>query len=298
MQITPAAVAPADGTCTNNQNSISYTPTENGDSYAISFCLGGNTGTLNPGPKCLTPGGIIDVNCLGSGSAPSDFTCGTDVTYEGELYPTVLIGSQCWFAKNLNVGTRIDVITAQGNYSGGIQKYCLNNNEAFCDVYGGHYQWHMAVGKDQSCDAYDCNVGNQSDPCCAVTGDDICPTGWHMPTDDEWTVLSDYLSVDGQGGAGTDVGGKLKEAGTTHWPEENCGSSTCNSSGFTALPAGFCYTDGYSYGPSDAADFWSSSPDLLYNPRDSWIRGLEIEPDFIYSGGDRVYSFSVRCLQD
>ncbi|PIT95006.1 hypothetical protein COT98_01485 [Candidatus Falkowbacteria bacterium CG10_big_fil_rev_8_21_14_0_10_39_9] len=65
MQIIPAAVGPADGTCTNNQNTISYTPTEAGASYAISFCLGGNTGTLNSGPKCLTPGGIIDVNCSG-----------------------------------------------------------------------------------------------------------------------------------------------------------------------------------------------------------------------------------------
>ncbi|PIT94787.1 hypothetical protein COT98_02110 [Candidatus Falkowbacteria bacterium CG10_big_fil_rev_8_21_14_0_10_39_9] len=73
MQIIPTAPTPAAGTCTSNQNTISYTPTEDGSSYYISFCLGNTTGTLNPGPKCLIPGGgIIDVNC--SGGATESFT--------------------------------------------------------------------------------------------------------------------------------------------------------------------------------------------------------------------------------
>ncbi len=64
MQIIPAASSPADGGCTNDQNAFSYTQTEGGNSYAISFCLGNTTGSLTPGPKCLTPGGIVDTNCL------------------------------------------------------------------------------------------------------------------------------------------------------------------------------------------------------------------------------------------
>jgi uncharacterized protein (TIGR02145 family)/prepilin-type N-terminal cleavage/methylation domain-containing protein len=72
MQIIPTAPTPADGACTANQNTITYTPAEDGSSYAISFCLGGNTGILDSGAKCLTPGGIIDVDC--SGAAASSFT--------------------------------------------------------------------------------------------------------------------------------------------------------------------------------------------------------------------------------
>jgi hypothetical protein len=63
MRSIPSAPTPSDGSCTNEQNTISYVPTLNGSSYAISFCLGNTTGTLVPGPKCLTPGGIIDVDC-------------------------------------------------------------------------------------------------------------------------------------------------------------------------------------------------------------------------------------------
>ncbi|MEI7620408.1 MAG: prepilin-type N-terminal cleavage/methylation domain-containing protein [Candidatus Falkowbacteria bacterium] len=63
MQIIPNAPTPADGTCTDAKNTVGYTPSEDGTSYSISFCLGNTTGTLTPGPKCLTPGGIIDVDC-------------------------------------------------------------------------------------------------------------------------------------------------------------------------------------------------------------------------------------------
>ncbi|MEI7619962.1 MAG: prepilin-type N-terminal cleavage/methylation domain-containing protein [Candidatus Falkowbacteria bacterium] len=63
MQVIPNAPTPADGTCTDTKNTINYTPSSDWGSYSISFCLGNTTGTLTPGPKCLTPGGIIDVDC-------------------------------------------------------------------------------------------------------------------------------------------------------------------------------------------------------------------------------------------
>ncbi len=68
MQVIPTAPTPADGNC-GDKNNIGYSPTENGASYSISFCLGNTTGTLTPGPKCLTPGGIVDVDCGGVGGA-------------------------------------------------------------------------------------------------------------------------------------------------------------------------------------------------------------------------------------
>jgi uncharacterized delta-60 repeat protein len=72
MQIIPSAPTPVDGSCTANQNTFSYQQTENGNSYTISFCLGNTTGTLTAGPKCLTPGGIVDMDC--SVSAPVGFS--------------------------------------------------------------------------------------------------------------------------------------------------------------------------------------------------------------------------------
>ncbi len=71
MQIIPNAPTPADGNCGDNQNAIGYIPSSDGTSYSISFCLGGNTGTLASGPKCLTPGGILDIDCSNSG--PNNF---------------------------------------------------------------------------------------------------------------------------------------------------------------------------------------------------------------------------------
>lgn len=67
MQIIPSAPTPSDGSCTSGQNSVYYQQTENGNSYTISFCLGNTTGTLTAGPKCLTPAGIMDVDCSSGG---------------------------------------------------------------------------------------------------------------------------------------------------------------------------------------------------------------------------------------
>ncbi|MEI7620456.1 MAG: prepilin-type N-terminal cleavage/methylation domain-containing protein [Candidatus Falkowbacteria bacterium] len=74
MQAIPAAPTPADGACTNAKNTIGYTPSSDGASYSISFCLGNTTGTLTPGPKCLTPGGIVDVDCSPITVAPSSLS--------------------------------------------------------------------------------------------------------------------------------------------------------------------------------------------------------------------------------
>jgi len=88
MQIIPSAPTPADGRCTSDQNSISYIPTSDGASYSISFCLGGNTGTLASGPKCLTPGGIIDIDC--SGTADFSFTLTYTAGSHGSIVGTSL----------------------------------------------------------------------------------------------------------------------------------------------------------------------------------------------------------------
>jgi prepilin-type N-terminal cleavage/methylation domain-containing protein len=94
LQVIPSAPTPADGSCNDSQNVVDYISNSDGSSYSISFCLGNTTGTLTPGPKCLTPGGIIDIDC----------SCGGPMIdiRDSQSYPTVRIGGQCWMAKNMN----------------------------------------------------------------------------------------------------------------------------------------------------------------------------------------------------
>jgi len=165
MQIIPVAPTPNDGSCTPEQNLINYIPTLDGASYSISFCLGNTTGSLTPGPKCLIPAGIMDVDCVPeaavlacSASTAGESTC----SYGGENYPTVTIGSQIWLAKNLNVGTMIgsklaDNATSQSQTDNSvIEKYCYDyvqegnvgqqsTGTTNCNIYGGLYQWAETV---------------------------------------------------------------------------------------------------------------------------------------------------------
>lgn len=134
------------------------------------------------------------------------FTCGDEIRYEGQTYHTVLIGTQCWMKENLNVGSRIDKSTPQTN-NGIIEKYCYNNDTAYCSIYGGYYQWNEAM-------QYVVNAGAQG----------LCPDGWHIPTPAEFQTLKTSVNSDGN---------SLKEIGQG----SGAGSGT-NTSGFSALLAG------------------------------------------------------------
>jgi uncharacterized protein (TIGR02145 family) len=136
----------------------------------------------------------------------------TDV--EGNVYKTVKIGNQWWMAENLkttryNDSTHIPLVMDSTTWFNlHTPGYCwYNNNEtAYKDTYGALYNWFTV------------NTGK------------LAPIGWHIPTDDEWTILINYLG-------GKDVaGGKMKETGTVHWESPN--KDATNESGFTALPGG------------------------------------------------------------
>ena len=197
----------------------------------------------------------------------AQFNCG-DTIYDvdGNAYPTVLIGTQCWMAKNLNVG--IQVTSAQTN-NGIIEKICFDDNSANCVIYGGLYQWNEVM-------QYTTTEGTQG----------ICPNGWYVPTYDDYVILINYL------GGESVAGGKMKEAGTSHWVSPN---TATNSSGFTALPSGR-----WDY-QNDT--FW----DLGYNT--SFRTSTEDWSGYSYSvylGGNSVwleeinnpYGYSVRCICD
>lgn len=188
------------------------------------------------------------------------FTCGTStITYGGTTYNTVQIGTQCWFKENLNVGTKINPNSNQTDNQI-IEKYCYGDNEANCTAYGGYYQWNEAM-------QYVATLGARG----------ICPRGWHIPTQAEYTTLQTYVSDDGNA---------LKAVGQ--------GDGT-NTSGFSALLAGFNYPgSGFSNFNANAY-FWFSE-----NGFTTYKNG------FLISGGTTIglqfsnvaAGFSIRCLKD
>ncbi|MEI7727249.1 MAG: FISUMP domain-containing protein, partial [Bacteroidota bacterium] len=146
---------------------------------------------------------------------PADlWRCGQPVTdsRDNKVYNTVMIGTKCWFAQNLNVGTMLIAWQTQQTNNSILEKFCFGDQEPNCDIYGGLYQWNEMM-------QYDTIPGMQG----------ICPTGWHLPAQTEWSALLTLLGGDYWAGV------KMKEAGTLHWISPNTGAT--NESGFTALPA-------------------------------------------------------------
>lgn len=137
---------------------------------------------------------------------------GTVTEMDGNVYQTVKIGTQIWTRENLKTtkykdGTAIPLATDNTAWSNlTTPGYCWYNNDASANknVYGGLYNWYT------------------------VSTNNLCPSGWHVSTDLDWTTISNYL------GGGFDAAVKLKETGTDHWSAPNAGVT--NETGFTARP--------------------------------------------------------------
>jgi uncharacterized protein (TIGR02145 family) len=123
----------------------------------------------------------------------------------------------------------------------------------------------------------------------------LCPSGWHVPTDGEWMTMEMALGMSESeanetGGRGTDQGAQMK----TDYGWYNGGNGT-NSSGFSGLPGGYRYTNGYFSGAGYSGDWWSSSPNGSY----AWGRNLYDGSEDVYRNDSyRRYGFSVRCVRD
>jgi len=151
-----------------------------------------------------------------------------------------------------------------------IEKYCYNNLESNCDIYGGLYQWDEAM-------QYVTTEGVQG----------ICPNGWHLPAMAAWTTLNTYLGE-------SNVGCQTKEAGLTHWKTPN--NCATNSSGFTGLPGGYRGTSGSFFRLTELASFRLSSQ---YDASKSWYMWLEYRFSFLdISTLPKAVGMSARCLQD
>ena len=227
------------------------------------------------------------------------FTCGSPFTdaRDGKSYNTVLIGSQCWMAQNLNYGTYAAVTTPQVSGT----KFCQNYsgvNDALCPI-GGLYSWTNMMNGAASCNG----TGAPPNDKCATNVQGLCPAGWHIPSHYEWTTLEKNAgSLPGSfpynttttGWLGSGDGGNLKESGTTNWTSPNIGGT--NNTGFTALPGG--YSSGGSFSLVKLyAWFWTGTE---YDATSSWLRALVNNDDKSYRDyfNPKTTSYSVRCLQD
>jgi len=201
----------------------------------------------------------------------------TDI--DGNVYQTVQIGEQLWMKENLKVthyNNGDEIPTGYSNdewanlSTGAYAVY--DDNESNADTYGYLYNWY-AVDDDRG----------------------VCPASWHVPTDGEYTALSDYLG-------GTSVaGGKLKECTegscpeSEYWYSPNTGAT--NESGFTGLPGGFRNTSGAYVDMGEGGYFRSSSE---YNSYRAWFHGLYSTWEEVYRGFEmnKNSGLSVRCVGD
>ena len=205
------------------------------------------------------------------------------VTYEGQVYNTIQIFSQCWLKENLNIGTMIPGSQNQTN-NGIMEKYCYDNNPDSCTKYGGLYQWNEMM-------QYTTHQGTQG----------LCPPGWHLPSDEDWKVLEG--AVDSQYGIGNpqwdissdgrgyDAGTNLKT--TSGWYANGNGTDLF---GFSGLPGGYRYYDG-SFTFVGYYGFWWTSTE--YFLQYAWYRYLVCyHPIVGRVGGLKEFGFSARCLRD
>lgn len=220
-------------------------------------------------------------------SFDGQYSCGLPFidSRDGNNYNTIQIGAQCWMAENLNVGTRIDGATAQSDNET-IEKYCYNDLHANCNTYGGLYQWNEMM-------QYTTTPGMQG----------ICPDGWHLPTDAEWTALTDYVSSESGFWCGGNSGYIAKAlAAKTNWQSS---TNFCvvgndlnanNETGFSGLPGGYRDVNGLFSSVGEYGFWWTSTGYDLFN---AWYRFLIFDYPLVY----RNYYFkelglSVRCLKD
>jgi uncharacterized protein (TIGR02145 family) len=187
--------------------------------------------------------------CDGGGESPP-------LTYKGQTYRTVKIGTQIWMAENFNYN-------ATGSR-------CYDNLGSSCVIYGRLYDWATAMA--------------------------VCPSGWHLPSSTDWDKLMHY--VDGSTGTSSPyksntAGRYLKAANYWRWSSDGYGD---DSFGFSALPGGYCHSDGDFYGIGNYGIWWSADASSIYY---AYYRRMDYDGKYVsYGFDDTSYLLSVRCVKD
>lgn len=185
---------------------------------------------------------------------------------------TVTIGDQVWMARNLNVGTRINGGVAQSD-NGVVEKYCYENQESNCDIYGGLYQWDEMM-------QFSLEEGAQG----------VCPDGYHIPTMEEIDILVQNI------GGYEVAGGALKEEGTQSWNSPNLGAT--NSSGLTVLSTGSWHNVLNNFIYQGISGTIPSSTELSDTEAEVLHLRYEMEKAYWDNNSGKTMGYPARCIQD
>ena len=187
------------------------------------------------------------------------------VDADGNIYKTIQINNQCWMAENLRTGVYVPSTATTQEHSdlknnGVIEKYCFENDEANCELYGGLYDWHETMG-------YQEEEGVQG----------ICPEGWHVPTNQDWADLDAQYKYG-------DAGEHLKETGSSGWGGQFGGDRHQRGEFYSFDSSGF---------------FWSSTTYSYNDNDDGYFRKIcacngALERDHF----NKLIGVSVRCVKD
>jgi uncharacterized protein (TIGR02145 family) len=240
---------------------VAYATNANGTAYGLETNFTTLSNEPVPAGPCPEVASVLDV--------------------DGNSYNTMQIGKQCWLKENLRVtkyrdgslipldetGGAIGNATGQtwGSRTTGARTV-YNNNTANVGLYGYLYNWYAATDSKG-----------------------LCPRGWRVATDAEWTTLTDYL------GGELFAGSKMKSTGTAQWQSTN--SLVKNESGFTALPGGYRNNDGRFYSIRTDAFFWTST---AFSENNAWYRYITDIKGQVYKNNRFVKSVgaSVRCIKE
>ncbi|MBN2682813.1 MAG: fibrobacter succinogenes major paralogous domain-containing protein [Bacteroidales bacterium] len=168
---------------------------------------------------------------------------------DGQIYETIEVGSQTWMAENFN-------------YDPGSGSWVYDDVTSNGNTYGRLYDWETAC--------------------------EVCPDGWHLPTNPEWGELVDYL------GGMSVAGGKLKETGIVHWESPNTGAT--DEVGFKALPSGFRDIQGDYLNLGKYAQFWTSTQ--FSTPEAAYVVIKYNGEDLDNYSADKLFVLAVRCVKD
>jgi uncharacterized protein (TIGR02145 family) len=264
-------------------------PGEQSENLQIAFKIGDDWQEMSkPAPEGGFVRGKKYTVSLNSDSEIAGWKPAIQDSRDGNIYQYVTIGSQIWMAENLAYLPSV-VDPATGSEDAGHETECYyyvydynGTNVAAAKAtanytsYGVLYNWTATLAGASSSSA------NPS----GVQG--ICPDGWHLPSDAEWTILTTYLEGESV------AGGKMKETGTTHWTSPNTGAT--NESGFTALPGGTRYNNG-TFGIIGYNGTWWSSTES--GTSTAWSRKLYYDYSYVGRYGSLKGSgYSVRCLRN
>jgi len=209
---------------------------------------------------------LLLVLCLLPFTTIAQFHCG-DTFYDsrnGMSYPTVMIGNQCWFAKNLDIGTMLNVVAVNLNQTnnGIFEKFCYNNDSTNCKIYGGLYQWNEAMNYKT-----------------IEKSKGLCPEGWHIPSQAEFdTLVANF---------GTSSAGKALQVGGV--------------SGFNALASGYCYFNYQKWVFGSLGVYGVIRTSSQGSTTDyAWVNYYYPNDSAIYKTASykKTNGYSIRCISD